>query len=341
MIGQKKILVTGCAGFIGFHQTKRLLSEGCDVVGLDNINDYYDVSLKKDRLSLLKEHDRFIFIQASIEDRQALLDIFKEHSLSIIIHLAAQAGVRYSMQNPQAFIDSNVVGFMNILEASREHQVEHFIYASSSSVYGANTKMPFSVHDHADHPLNIYAATKKSNELMAHSYSHLYSLPTTGLRFFTAYGPWGRPDMALFSFTKAILSGEPIKIYNHGKMTRDFTYIDDIIEGMTRLIFKKATPNPHWSGERPDPGTSYAPYKIYNIGSNQPIALLDFISILENKLNREAVKQFLPIPESDVPETYADVNDLMRDVGFKPLTPFEEGIEKFVAWYKDYYGRKA
>ncbi|MHB8170311.1 MAG: NAD-dependent epimerase [Thermincolia bacterium] len=335
-----KYLITGCAGFIGFHLTKRLLSKGYSVVGLDNLNDYYEVSLKQARLNILKVHDNFTFFQVSLEDERAINQIFSSHSISTVINLAAQAGVRYSLENPRVYIDSNIVGFLNILEACRHHKVEHLIYASSSSVYGANTKMPFSVHHNVDHPVSLYAATKKANELMAHTYSHLYGLPTTGLRFFTVYGPWGRPDMALFLFTKAILAGETIKVFNHGKMKRDFTYIDDIIEGIVRLIEKRPESNPNWSGDQPDPGTSYAPYKIYNIGNNQPVKLLAFISILEEKLGREAKKEFLPIQAGDVPATYADVDDLICDVGFKPRTTIEEGIGYFVSWYKDYYGVK-
>jgi UDP-glucuronate 4-epimerase len=318
----RKILVTGAAGFIGFHLSKRLLEEGNEVVGYDNMNDYYDVSLKKSRLDML------------------INKVFTDHAFDTVINLAAQAGVRYSLTNPRAYIDSNIVGFMNILEASRHNNVGHLIYASSSSVYGANTKMPFSIHQNVDHPLSLYAATKKSNELMAHTYSHLYGLPTTGLRFFTVYGPWGRPDMALFLFTKAILAGEPIKVFNNGEMKRDFTYVNDIIEGIYRLINRKPEPNPLWTGENPDPGTSYAPFKIYNIGNNQPVELLKFISVLEDKLGKEAKKEFLPLQAGDVPATYADVDDLMNDVGFKPKTSIEEGIGEFVQWYKDYYGVK-
>lgn len=335
-----QIFITGCAGFIGFHLSRRLLAESYSIVGLDNLNDYYDVTLKQARLAYLKEDPKFSFFQASLEDRTAIDQVFSENRLPIVVHLAAQAGVRYSLQNPYAYIDSNIVGFMNILEACRHHDVEHLIYASSSSVYGANTKMPFSVHHNVDHPVSLYAATKKANELMAHTYSHLYGLATTGLRFFTVYGPWGRPDMALFLFAKAILAGEPIKVFNHGRMKRDFTYIDDIVEGMVRLIRKKPEPNLAWSGDNPDPGTSYAPYKIYNIGNNQPVELLRFIEVLEEKLGRKAKKEFLPLQAGDIPETYADVDDLMRDVGFQPKASIEMGIGNFVDWYKDYYGVK-
>jgi UDP-N-acetyl-D-glucosamine/UDP-N-acetyl-D-galactosamine dehydrogenase len=321
-----KILVTGCAGFIGFHLADRLLKEGYRVIGLDNLNDYYDVSLKRSRLAILQKNENFIFLEASIEDNEAIKKLFSEHWMPIVVHLAAQAGVRYSLENPEAYISSNIVGFMNILEACRNHNVEHLIYASSSSVYGSNTKMPFSVQDRVDHPISLYAATKKANELMAHTYSYLYNLKTTGLRFFTVYGPWGRPDMALFKFTKAILEGREIDIYNYGKMKRDFTYIDDIIEGIFRLIKKGDTT----SEEK-------VPYKVYNIGNNQPVELMKFISILEDKLGKKAKKNFLPIQAGDVPETFADIDDLMRDVGFRPETPIEKGIEQFVEWYKSYY----
>ncbi|MDF2713172.1 MAG: NAD-dependent epimerase/dehydratase [Paenibacillus sp.] len=332
------ILVTGAAGFIGSHVSRRLLRDGFQVVGLDNLNDYYDVNLKQDRLRMLEADPNFHMVKAGLEDRDAVGRLFEQYKPTIVINLAAQAGVRYSLVNPYAYIDSNIIGFTNILEACRHNEVEHLIYASSSSVYGANTNMPFSVHNNVDHPLSLYAATKKANELMAHTYSHLFGLPTTGLRFFTVYGPWGRPDMALFLFTKSILEGKPIQVYNHGKMRRDFTYIDDIVEGIVRLAAKKPEPNPSWSGDRPDPGTSYAPYKIYNIGNNQPVELLDFISVLEQKLGRQAEKQLMPLQAGDVPETYADVDDLMRDVGFKPKTDIREGIGKFTEWYLQYYG---
>ncbi|TNJ66708.1 NAD-dependent epimerase [Paenibacillus hemerocallicola] len=332
------ILVTGAAGFIGFHVAKRLLEEGNEVIGLDNVNPYYDVSLKEDRLNMLNAERNFVFVRSSLEDREAVSLLFEQHKPKIVINLAAQAGVRYSLVNPHAYIDSNITGFVNILEACRHHGVEHLIYASSSSVYGANTKMPFSVHHNVDHPISLYAATKKANELMAHTYSHLFGLPTTGLRFFTVYGPWGRPDMALFLFTKAILAGEPIQVFNHGKMRRDFTYIDDIVEAIYRLTHKKPEPYPLWSGDSPDPGTSYAPFKVYNIGNNQPVELLEFITVLEKKLGRKAIKEFMPLQAGDVPETYADVVDLMRDVGFKPRTSISDGIGKFAEWYTSYYG---
>jgi UDP-glucuronate 4-epimerase len=336
----KTILITGSAGFIGFHLSNKLLEAGYSIIGFDNLNNYYDVSLKKDRLNQLTKQEKFIFVEGSLENKQSIDAMFRDYSIDVVINLAAQAGVRYSLENPHAYIEANVVGYMNILEACRHNNVEHLIYASSSSVYGANTLMPFSVHHNVDHPVSIYAATKKTNELMSHTYSHLYGLPTTGLRFFTVYGPWGRPDMALFLFTKAILAGEPIKVFNNGEMMRDFTYIDDIVEGIVRLVKKKPQPNPQWSGDHPDPGTSYAPYKIYNIGNNQPVQLLKFISVLEDKLGMEAKKEFLPLQDGDVPATFADVDDLMNDVGFKPRTSIEEGIGNFVAWYKEYYGVK-
>jgi UDP-glucuronate 4-epimerase len=333
------ILVTGAAGFIGSHLSKRLLNEGYEVIGIDNINDYYDQRLKWDRLEWIK-HPKFKFEKVSLEDRERINNIFIEYKPAIVVNLAAQAGVRYSLVNPYAYIDSNIVGFINILEACRHYNVEHLIYASSSSVYGANTKMPFSVHDNVDHPVSLYAATKKANELMAHTYSHLYGLPTTGLRFFTVYGPWGRPDMALFLFTKAILNGEPIKVFNNGNMMRDFTYIDDIVESIYRLIQKKPEPNPNWDGKNPDPGTSYAPYRVYNIGNSNPVNLMDFITAIEEKLGIEAKKEFLPLQAGDVPATYADVEDLYNEINFRPQTSIKEGVSKFIDWYLDYYGVK-
>ena len=332
-----KYLVTGAAGFIGFHVSKRLLDRGGLVVGLDNLNDYYDVQLKRNRLNLLEGRDRFTFARIDLEDRQAMAGLLADGGFDVVIHLAAQAGVRYSLTNPHAYVDSNLVGFTNILEGCRHSAVKHLVYASSSSVYGANTEMPFSVHHNVDHPVSLYAATKKANELMAHTYSHLYELPTTGLRFFTVYGPWGRPDMALFLFTKAILEGKPIDVYNHGRMRRDFTYIDDIAEGVIRVADRAAEPNSSWSGQSPDPGTSRAPYRIYNIGNHQPIELMDFIGILENCLGKTAEKRMMPMQAGDVPATYADVDDLMQDVGFRPATPIEEGIANFVRWYREYY----
>jgi UDP-glucuronate 4-epimerase len=332
-----RILVTGVAGFIGFHVSRRLLARGDTIIGLDNVNNYYDVRLKEDRLALLREHERFSFHRLDLANRAGMEEAFAKEKPERVIHLAAQAGVRYSLTNPHAYIDSNLVGFLHILEGCRHHHVQHLVYASSSSVYGANTKMPFSIHDNVDHPVSLYAASKKANELMAHTYSHLYNLPTTGLRFFTVYGPWGRPDMALFIFTKAILEGRPIDVFNHGKMKRDFTYIDDIVEGVVRVADHLPQPNPDWSSMHPDPGSSKAPYKVYNIGNNKPVELLHFIEVLENSLGRKAEKNFLPIQPGDVPETCADVEDLMRDVGFRPDTPVTMGIARFVDWYRSYY----
>jgi len=333
-----KILVTGTAGFIGSFVAHRLLDRGDEVVGIDNVNDYYDVTLKEDRLARLKARPGFTEIRANLEDRAAIEAAFRRHRPRRVIHLAAQAGVRYSLENPHAYIDANLVGFCNILEACRHHEVEHLVYASSSSVYGANTRMPFSVHHNVDHPVSLYAATKKANELMAHTYSHLYGLPTTGLRFFTVYGPWGRPDMALFKFTRNILAGRPIDVYNHGRHKRDFTYIDDIVEGVVKIVDHVAAPNPRWSGDRPDPGTSSAPYRLYNIGCHNPVELMRFIEVLEEALGKKAEKNFLPMQKGDVPATYADVTDLMEEVGYTPTTPIEVGIGRFVTWYKDYYG---
>ncbi|MBH8571664.1 NAD-dependent epimerase [Nostocaceae cyanobacterium CENA369] len=332
-----KVLVTGAAGFIGFHLSQRLLSRGDEVVGLDNLNDYYDVSLKKERLVQLEGKSGFSFHKLDLVDNASISQLFAEQRFDIVVNLAAQAGVRYSLKNPHAYIDSNLVGFTNILEGCRHSGVKHLVFASSSSVYGANTKTPFSVRDNVDHPVSLYAATKKANELMAHTYSHLYNLPTTGLRFFTVYGPWGRPDMALFLFTKAILAKQPIDVFNYGKMQRDFTYIDDIVEGIVRVTDTIPQANTAWLGDAPDPGTSKAPYKIYNIGNNQPVELMHFIEVLENCLGMKAEKNLLPLQLGDVPITYADVDDLIRDVGFKPSTPIEVGIERFVAWYCSYY----
>jgi len=332
-----RVLVTGAAGFIGFYVSKRLMERGDEVVGLDNLNDYYDVGLKKARLAQLEGKRGFRFVQTALEDRSGISVLFREERFDQVINLAAQAGVRYSIVNPYAYVDSNLVGFINILEGCRHHNVRHLVFASSSSVYGANTKMPFSIHHNVDHPVSLYAATKKANELMAHTYSHLYKLPCTGLRFFTVYGPWGRPDMALFLFTKAILEDRPIDVYNYGKMQRDFTYIDDIVEGVVRVADKVAEADPGWSGDLPDPGTSPAPYRIYNIGNNNPVELMRFIEVLEEALGKKAKKNLLPIQPGDVPATYADVDDLMRDVGFKPSIPIEEGIRRFVKWYKGYY----
>ena len=330
-------LVTGAAGFIGFHLTQRLLARGDTVTGLDNINDYYSVQLKRDRLDQLLGRERFSFVQMDLADRPGIATLFRESTFDVVVNLAAQAGVRYSLTNPHAYVDSNLVGFVNILEGCRHGGVKHLVYASSSSVYGANTKMPFSVHHNVDHPVSLYAATKKANELMAHTYSHLYGLPTTGLRFFTVYGPWGRPDMALFLFTKAILEDRPIEVFNEGKMRRDFTYVDDIVEGVMRVSDRIPTGNEAWSGDSPDPGTSRGPYKIYNIGNNQPVELQHFIATLERALGRTAKKVLLPMQPGDVPATYADVSDLQRDVDFRPDTPIEVGIQRFVDWYKKYY----
>lgn len=334
----KTVLVTGAAGFIGFHLCERLLREGISVVGVDNLNAYYDVKLKEDRLSRLLTHRNFSMVRQDLEDKSKLMSLFGEAGFDVVVNLAAQAGVRYSLTNPQAYVDANIVGFINILECCRHHQVSHLVFASSSSVYGANTRMPFSVHDNVDHPVSLYAATKKANELMAHTYSHLFSLPCTGLRFFTVYGPWGRPDMALFLFTKAILEGNPIKVFNHGRMQRDFTYVDDIVEGIYRVMGRLPAPNPAWSGDNPDPGSSYAPYKIYNIGNNQPVQLSRFIETIEAVIGKKAQKELLPLQPGDVPATYANVDDLTRAVGFKPATSIETGIKRFFDWYKEYYG---
>lgn len=331
-----KILITGTAGFIGSHLSKKLISQGHEVVGIDNINDYYDVTIKEDRLKSIGT-ENFTFYKINLEDDSEMDEIFKNEKPQVVVNLAAQAGVRYSLENPRAYIDSNIVGFTNILECSRHNKVEHLIYASSSSVYGANTSKPFATSDNIDHPLSLYAATKKSNELMAHTYSHLYNLPTTGLRFFTVYGPWGRPDMALFKFTKAIVNDEEIDVYNHGKMMRDFTYVDDIVEAISRLVKKPAQPNPEWSGANPDPSSSYAPYKIYNIGNNSPVRLMEFVEAIENKLGKVAKKNYMDLQPGDVPETYANVDDLFNNIDFKPETTIQDGVNKFVDWYLDYY----
>jgi len=332
-----KVLVTGVAGFIGFNLTSRLLKDGHVVHGIDNLNDYYDVNLKKRRLSIIEKDPGFNFILGDLADREKIKNLFKTQSFDYVINLAAQAGVRYSIENPASYIDSNLVGFGNILEGCRHSGVKHLVYASSSSVYGLNTHMPFSVRHNVDHPISLYAASKKANELMAHTYSYLYQLPTTGLRFFTVYGPWGRPDMALFLFTKAILNNKPIKIFNNGDMQRDFTYIDDIVEGVVRVMNTIPGPDPDWTSDAPNPSTSCAPYKLYNIGNNQPIALMAFIEAIEKALGQKAVKEYLPLQPGDVPATYADVADLIKDTGFKPATPVEEGINNFVKWYKEYY----
>lgn len=336
-MAQDKIMVTGAAGFIGFHLCKRLLEEGGDVVGIDNLNDYYDVTLKKARLSQLETKKNFRFIKRSLEEKEEMLALCNAEKFDVVVNLAAQAGVRYSLVNPYAYLDSNIYGFLNILEGCRHAHVKHLVFASSSSVYGLNTNMPFSVHQNVDHPVSLYGATKKANELMAHSYSHLFGIPVTGLRFFTVYGPWGRPDMALFLFTRAILENRPIDVFNFGKMERDFTYIDDIVEGIVRVMKRIPEPNPHWSGENPDPAMSAAPYKLYNIGNNNPVKLLHLIEVLEECLGKKAEKNLLPLQPGDVAATFADVESLIKDVDFKPGTPIEEGVKKFVEWYQDYY----
>ncbi|HEX9877977.1 MAG TPA: NAD-dependent epimerase [Gammaproteobacteria bacterium] len=335
-----KVLVTGAAGFIGFHTARALLERGDEVIGLDNLNEYYDVTLKRARLKLLEAELAFEFAKVDLADREAMAALFEAGRFERVVHLGAQAGVRYSLENPFAYGDSNLLGMLTMLEGCRETEVQHLVYASTSSVYGANTKMPFSVQQNVDHPLSLYAATKKSNELMAHAYSSLFELPVTGLRFFTVYGPFGRPDMALFTFTKRILAGEPIDVFNFGHHRRDFTYIDDIVEGIVRSLDRVAQPNPAWSGDAPDPGTSRAPYRIYNIGNQLPIDLLRYIELLEEALGRKAQMNLLPLQPGDVPDTWADVENLVEDVGYRPQTPVELGIRRFVEWYVDYYGVK-
>jgi UDP-glucuronate 4-epimerase len=332
-----KVLITGAAGFIGFHLSERLLERGDNVVGLDILNDYYDVNLKKDRLKQLNIFPGFKYVKLDLADRSGMEALFSGEKFERVVNLAAQAGVRYSLKNPQAYVDSNLVGFGNLLEGCRHNNIEHFVFASSSSVYGANTNMPFSVHHNVDHPVSLYAASKKSNELMAHSYSHLFNIPCTGLRFFTVYGPWGRPDMALFLFTKAILEERPIDVFNNGKMMRDFTYIDDIVEGVIRVLDKIPSPNPEWSGDTPDSATSYAPYRLYNIGNSDPVELLKFIETIEAALGKKAKMNLLPMQAGDVPATYADIDDLVRDTGFKPETPLDVGISNFISWFREYY----
>jgi UDP-glucuronate 4-epimerase len=332
------VLVTGAAGFIGFHLSRKLLDNGYRVIGVDNLNPYYDVTLKQDRLRQLTSYPRFCCYPVDLADRDGLNRIFSTERIEVVVNLAAQAGVRYSLTNPHAYVESNLVGFVNLLESCRHHGIRHLVFASSSSVYGANTRMPFSVHHNVDHPVSLYAATKKANELMAHTYSHLYGMHCTGLRFFTVYGPWGRPDMALFLFTRAILEDRPIQVFNHGKMKRDFTYIDDIVEGVYRIMHRLPLPFPEWSGDHPDPGTSYAPYRIYNIGNNQPVELIEFIQGIEACLGKTARKEFLDMQPGDVPATYADIDDLVRDVDFRPHTPLAIGIQHFVDWYRSYYG---
>lgn len=331
------IFVTGAAGFIGFHVSKRLLERGEEVVGIDNLNDYYDPALKLARLDILGKFERFEFVRADIADRAAMEGLFAQHKPQRVVHLAAQAGVRYSLTNPNVYTESNITGFLNILEGCRHHGVEHLVYASSSSVYGANTKQPFSEHDNIDHPVSLYAATKKANELMAHTYAHLFGVASTGLRFFTVYGPWGRPDMALFRFTRGILAGEPIPVYNEGRMIRDFTFIDDIVEGVVRVLDQRAEPDPNWSGDAPDPARSYAPYRVFNIGNNRPVLLLDYIAALEEALGRKATLELLPMQPGDVVSTRADVSELEKAVGFHPSVTIAEGIARFVTWYKDYF----
>jgi UDP-glucuronate 4-epimerase len=332
-----KVLVTGSAGFIGSTLVLRLLARGDTVIGIDNHNNYYDPAIKEARLARYAENPNYTHLRMDIADREAMEACFATHKPQGVVNLAAQAGVRYSIENPLAYIQSNIVGFAHILEGCRHNGVEHLVYASSSSVYGANTAMPFSVHQNVDHPLSLYAASKKSNELMAHTYSHLYKLPTTGLRFFTVYGPWGRPDMALFKFTKAILAGEPIQVFNYGKHRRDFTYIDDIVEGVIRILDRPAPRNPDWNSDQPDPGTSKAPWRVYNIGNNQPIKLMDYIAALENALGEKAERELLPLQAGDVPDTYANVEDLVEQFHYKPSTSVEDGINRFVSWYRDYF----
>jgi UDP-glucuronate 4-epimerase len=332
-----KTLVTGVAGFIGFHVARRLLADGYEVVGIDNLNPYYDVHLKEDRLLCLRHEQNFEFLKLDIRDNDAIAALFAHYSVDHVVHLAAQAGVRHSIENPRVYIDTNVMGFLNILEACRRNHVKHLVYASSSSVYGANTDIPFSVHHSADHPVSLYAASKKANEMMAHAYSHLYRLPTTGLRFFTVYGPWGRPDMAVFLFTRAILASEPIDVFNYGNMLRDFTYIDDIVEGVVRVLAKTAEPDLNWAGDHPDPASSSAPYRIYNIGNSQPVRLDRFIDVLGGCLGMSVIKRRLPLQPGDVPETEADVQDLILDVGYSPSTAIEVGLQNFVDWYREYY----
>jgi UDP-glucuronate 4-epimerase len=334
----KPILVTGAAGFIGFHLAKRLLEDGRMVVGIDNINDYYDPTLKHRRLEILDRYAGFEFTKLDLASRAGMETLFSSYPFGVVVHLAAQAGVRYSIENPHAYIASNIVGHLHVLEGCRHEGVGHLVYASSSSVYGANTKMPFSVHDNVDHPVSLYAGTKKADELMSHTYSHLYGLPTTGLRFFTVYGPWGRPDMALFKFTAKILAGEPIDVFNYGNHRRDFTYIDDIIEGVVRVMAHVPKGNDQWTGDNPDPASSRAPWKVYNIGNNQPVELMRYIEVLEDCLGKKAEKNLLPMQLGDVPDTYANVDALVEDVGYRPDTPIEEGIRRFVEWYREFYG---
>jgi UDP-glucuronate 4-epimerase len=333
-----RVLVTGAAGFIGYHTAEHLLARGDEVIGLDNLNAYYSVDLKKARLNRLTKHSSFSFDKIDVADSKSVSDLFRDRKIDRVVHLAAQAGVRYSITNPEAYVESNLVGFMHILEACRHGGIEHLVYASSSSVYGANTRLPFSVSDSVDHPISLYAASKKANELMAHTYSHLYRLPTTGLRFFTVYGPWGRPDMAMFLFTRAILAGEPIDVFNNGEMRRDFTYIDDIVDGVVRVLDRPATPSPEWSGDRPDPGTSSAPYRLYNIGNHRPVELVRLIEIIEETLGKKAIRRLCPMQPGDVRATYANIDHIARDAGFEPKTPIEVGVPRFIEWYRSYFG---
>lgn len=339
-LDSQPILVTGAAGFIGFHVATALLKEGRVVIGVDNLTPYYDVKLKESRLAELKKHNGFSFIRHDLADRPATADLFAQYKFPHVVHLAAQAGVRHSLVDPHAYVDSNLIGFVNVLEGCRHNDCKHLLYASSSSVYGSNTHMPFSVHDNVDHPLSLYGASKKANELMAHSYSHLFRLPTTGLRFFTVYGPWGRPDMAMWIFASAILAGKPIKLFNHGKMRRDFTYVDDVVESIVRLVGRPAASDPNWSGDKPDPGSSSAPWRVYNIGNNNPVDLLDVVELLEKSIGKKAIRELEPMQPGDVPATYADVDALMKEVDFKPSTPIAEGIARFIAWYRAYHGLK-
>ena len=336
-MSDKAILVTGSAGFIGFHVARQLLAEGRHVVGLDNLNNYYDPALKQSRLNILRENSRFSFAQLDLGDRRSMALLFAKHRFAVVVHLAAQAGVRHSIDHPHAYVDANLEGFINILEGCRHNDCRHLLFASSSSVYGVNTKLPFSVQDNVDHPISLYAASKKANELMAHAYSHLYNIPATGLRFFTVYGPWGRPDMAIFLFAKAIVEGTPIKLFNHGKMRRDFTFVDDVSEAVVRLIDRPPHGNPNWSDQKPDPATSAAPWKIYNIGNNNPEELMHVVSLLEKEFGRTATKEMLPMQPGDVPATYADIEDLAREIGFRPATTIEDGIARFAKWYRDYH----
>jgi UDP-glucuronate 4-epimerase len=337
MMSDKAILVTGSAGFIGFHVARQLLAEGRHVVGLDNLNNYYDAALKQSRLNILRENSRFSFVQLDLADRRSMAFLFAKHRFAVVVHLAAQAGVRHSIDHPHAYVDANLEGFVNVLEGCRHNDCQHLLFASSSSVYGANTKFPFSVQDNVDHPISLYAASKKANELMAHAYSHLYRIPATGLRFFTVYGPWGRPDMAIFLFAKAIVEGTPIKLFNHGKMRRDFTFIDDVSEAVVRLLDRPPQGIPNWSDDRPDPATSSAPWKIYNIGNNNPEELMHVVSLLEKEFGRTAAKEMLPMQPGDVLATYADIEDLARETGFRPATTIENGIAQFAKWYRDYH----